>query len=61
MPHHMMLVRRASLNYLNYTNSFKLGSLPEQVSEDEIKIGSYFSKRDKDLVPRFSVNQENNH
>ena len=61
VPHHMMLVRRASLNYLNYTNSFKLGSLPEQVSEDEIKIGSYFSKRDKDLVPRFSVNQENNH
>lgn len=53
--HHIMLCRRAAMAYLNYTNSFKLGQLPQQVMIDEQAIMAYFAKRGKDIRPRLTV------
>lgn len=51
-PHHMMLVRKAALTYLNYTNSFKVGELSTEVAKDELAIQGYYSRRSKDMRKR---------
>lgn len=58
--HHIFLVRRAAVTYLNYTNSFKMGTLPQQVAADEQTIMEYFAKRGKDIRPRLSPFAEDN-
>lgn len=58
--HHIALVRKTALTFLNYTNSFKLGQLPQQVQLDERAITDYFAKRGKEIRFRLSVCQENN-
>lgn len=57
--HHVCLVRRAALNFLNYTTSSKLGTLPSLVARDEIIIGEYYGGRDKDLVKRLTPVSQN--
>lgn len=58
--HHLMLCRRAALNYLNYTNSFKLGVLPQQIAKDEMDIMSYFGRRNEDMPSRLVPSWQNN-
>lgn len=54
-PHHPMLVRKAANEYLNINNSFKLGTLPAEVAQDELTITAYFTKRGKDLRSRMTT------
>ncbi len=58
--HHMMLCRKASQAYLNFNNSFKLGSLPQEILQDEEAIKKYFSQRHQDLPNNISPIYEDN-
>lgn len=58
--HHQALCRKAAMTFLSYSNSFKLGNLPQQVQEDERIISEYFSKRGKDIRQRLTAFQEDN-
>lgn len=55
LPHQMMLVRKAAVSYLSYTNSFKMGNLPQEVAQDEQEILAYYTKRGRDVRPRITV------
>lgn len=58
--HHMPLVRRTALTYLNYISSPKLGFLPQQVMKDEMNIKEYFTRRSKDTPKRLIPAYQNN-
>lgn len=58
--HHRALCRKAALMFFTYSNSFKIGNLPQQVQEDERIIEEFFSKRSRDMKKRMSVYQQEN-